>query len=101
MDRQILRNIERAQQTAVAIEHRPVRLAFFEVIIVPDANWTAGAGRRIVERVRERMGDIGVEVRLVTSIPRGPNGKFRAVMCQVPREELDRIAGSIATGATS
>jgi phenylacetate-CoA ligase len=66
-------------------------LSHVELNIVPDAAWTADAGSRIAERVRQRMGDIGISIRLVDSIPRGPNGKFRAVVCQVPQEEIARV----------
>jgi hypothetical protein len=27
----------------------------------------------------------------VSAIPRGPNGKFRAVICQLPPEERERV----------
>jgi len=37
------------------------------------------------------MGDLEVVLEEVSAIPRGPNGKFRAVICQLPPEERERI----------
>jgi len=71
-------------------------LTSVDVDVVPDSSWTADAGRDIAARVRERLGDIDVNIRLVERIPRGPNGKFRAVICEVGAEELRRCATGAA-----
>src|SRR5882724_4806335 len=39
----------------------------------------------LVERLRIRMGDVEVDVDQVREIPRDRNGKFRAVICNVPQ----------------
>jgi phenylacetate-CoA ligase len=64
------------------------------VNIVPDHGWTSEAGHRIAEQIRHRMGDVNVAIHLVDSIPRGPNGKFRAVVREVPAEELVRAGAA-------
>lgn len=38
------------------------------------------------------MGDVEVILEATEGIPRGPNGKFRSVVCQLPPEERERIA---------
>jgi phenylacetate-CoA ligase len=45
----------------------------------------------LVERLRIRMGDVHVDVDQVRAIPRALNGKFRAVVCNVPRGERTRV----------
>ena len=44
-----------------------------------------GSGRRTIEeRLRLRMGRVRVAFEECDRIPRGPNGKFRAVVCAIP-----------------
>jgi phenylacetate-CoA ligase len=38
-----------------------------------------------VQRIKERMGDIKVVMEPMTEIPRGANGKFRAIVCKLPK----------------
>jgi hypothetical protein len=38
------------------------------------------------------MGDVAVALEPVDRIPRGPNGKFRAVICEIPQAERPRAA---------
>jgi phenylacetate-CoA ligase len=38
------------------------------------------------DRIRERLGDINVELETVDAIPRTSRGKFRAVICNLPSE---------------
>ena len=40
--------------------------------------------------VRERLGDMQVILESVERVPRGANGKFRAVICNLPPDELQR-----------
>ncbi len=44
------------------------------------------AGRSIIERLQQRMGAIQVILEPVEKVPRGPNGKFRTVVCQLPAD---------------
>jgi phenylacetate-CoA ligase len=51
-----------------------------EVRFVPRPTWGAAAEASLRKEIRARLGDrIRVELRRVESIPREPNGKFRAV----------------------
>ena len=56
---------------------------------VPAPEFTDETGRIIAARLRQRMGDICVELEAVDEIPRSANGKLRAVICNVPAEERD------------
>lgn len=55
----------------------------FYVNVVPDAGFGDGVEAIIQERMRQRLGEARIEVRRVESIPRGANGKFRAVVNMV------------------
>ena len=50
------------------------------IVYVPAAEFTPGDGRLLTERLREHMGAVEVVIEPVDRIPRGPNGKFRAVV---------------------
>ncbi len=54
-----------------------------DVAIVPDVGFDATSERQIVDRFHRLMGDVDVTVRQVSSIPRSPNGKFRALVSHV------------------
>jgi phenylacetate-CoA ligase len=57
-----------------------------EVVIVPRDDYNESSERRVIREIRSRLGpEIGVRVRLVNSIAREPNGKFRAVKSEVGR----------------
>jgi hypothetical protein len=56
------------------------------VLIVPRANYTEASERSVVKEIRSRLGhEIEIRIELVNSIPREPNGKFRAVKSVVGR----------------
>ena len=65
-----------AQIIQEALDHVHIRL-------VPAPNYTDEAGESIVSRLRDRMGPIRVTLEKVSTIPREPNGKFRAVVSHV------------------
>ena len=50
------------------------------VLVVPASGFDQRAARRIVQALRDRLGDWEMEVETVTSIPRGPNGKMQATI---------------------
>jgi phenylacetate-CoA ligase len=55
-----------------------------DVLIVPRAGWSEAGRRSITKELRSRLGDeIDVRIEVVDSIPREPNGKFRAVKSAV------------------
>jgi phenylacetate-CoA ligase len=57
-----------------------------DVLIVPRANYTEASERSVVKEIRSRLGhEIEIRIELVNSIPREPNGKFRAVKSVVGR----------------
>ncbi len=51
--------------------------------VVPDRQFDDSSKRALIQSVQERMGDVEVEVELLATIPRGPNGKFRTVVCEI------------------
>jgi phenylacetate-CoA ligase len=55
-----------------------------EVLVIPRSTYTEISGRRLLKEIRSRLGhEIEIRVHLVDSIPREPNGKFRAVKSRV------------------
>ncbi len=57
-----------------------------EVRVVPRASWSEASARSLNKEIRSRLGEeLSVELRLVESIAREPNGKFRAVKSRVGR----------------
>jgi phenylacetate-coenzyme A ligase PaaK-like adenylate-forming protein len=53
----------------------------------PAPGFDTESGHLIVQRLRERLGEVQVTLEEVPEIPRGPNGKFRAVLCALPAAE--------------
>lgn len=53
---------------------------------VPDDRFTPAALDDIAARLRARMGEIEIVFEAMNEIPRGPGGKFRAVVSTLPRE---------------
>lgn len=58
---------------------------------VAGPGFTADTGRVIIERLRERMGDVQVELEDVAEIPRPRGQKLRSVICNVPAAERDAV----------
>ena len=58
---------------------------------VPADNWTPEASPRIVEHMRSYIGEIQVILEQVTEVPRGANGKFRAVVCNIPPRQIEAL----------
>ena len=55
-----------------------------EVLVVPRETYTRESERRLIRELRSRLGrEIELHIHLVESIPREPNGKFRAVKSRV------------------
>jgi phenylacetate-CoA ligase len=57
------------------------------VRFVPAEDYTPAAGESIVSALKARMGSIAVDLEPLGRIPRGPNGKFRAVVCEIPADQ--------------
>jgi phenylacetate-CoA ligase len=73
--------IQEAQIVQEALER-------IRVLYVPDAGWSEKAGAELRRLVRDRMGDVEVVLESVERVPRGANGKFRAVVCKLPAEAV-------------
>ncbi len=58
-------------------------LTLLRVRFVPDSRFDSTHEAAIVERVRQRVGDVDVVLERVDRIPRSANGKFRAVISHV------------------
>jgi phenylacetate-CoA ligase len=56
------------------------------VRFVPAENFTDGSGDEIVRCIRNSLGPIQIVLEPMESIPREANGKFRAVICRLPRD---------------
>jgi phenylacetate-CoA ligase len=56
------------------------------VIVVPDSGFSPSSADDIVANVRSRLGSIRADIEMVDSIPRGANGKFQAVICQLSED---------------
>jgi phenylacetate-CoA ligase len=54
------------------------------VLVAPEKGFDEAARRRLVRALRDRLGDLDVEIETVERIPRGANGKFRACISKVP-----------------
>lgn len=61
------------------------------VLYVPDEGFDRNAARSIVEKLQERMGNIEVLLEETREIPRGASGKFRAVICKLPAEQIREL----------
>jgi phenylacetate-CoA ligase len=55
----------------------------FIINVVPDGNFNEGTKWALVESLKERVGDVDVNVELVNKVPRTSMGKFRAVISKV------------------
>ena len=55
-----------------------------EVLVIPRGGYDGVSEQRLMKEIRSRLGnEIDVAIRRVESIPREPNGKFRAVKSRV------------------
>jgi phenylacetate-CoA ligase len=55
-----------------------------DVLVIPRSTYTEISGRHLLKEIRSRLGhEIEIRIHLVDSIPREPNGKFRAVKSRV------------------
>jgi len=60
------------------------------VRFVAAPGYTSRDGRLLVERLQERLGKIQVILEQVDRVPRTSNGKFRAVICNLPVKDRRR-----------
>jgi phenylacetate-CoA ligase len=75
------------------------KLDFLRVRVAPAEGFSESTERTILDRLRERMGDVQVVIDRVDEVPRTSNGKLRAVVCLLtPAERSAALAD--ARGAT-
>jgi phenylacetate-CoA ligase len=70
------------------------RLDHFRILCIPAPGYGPEVERVLTERLRDRVGDVHVTVERVNQIARSANGKFRAVVCNLPRDtvgQADRV----------
>lgn len=70
------------------------------VYYAPAPGFTPATARAMVDLLRFQMGPVEVTLEEVERVPRGANGKFRMVVCRIPRElrpEADRTVVSADT----
>jgi phenylacetate-CoA ligase len=58
---------------------------------VPALDFSSQAERSIIERLYARMGKIEICLERVDAVPRGANGKFRAVISNLSKEERESL----------
>lgn len=67
------------------------KLNRLRVRYVPAPDFTRDTERSIIDRIQARMGKVEVVMESINAIPRGPNGKFRAVVCELSRERENTL----------
>jgi phenylacetate-CoA ligase len=81
--------------TNIEIEEAQIiqeRLACIRVRYVPTPKFSQRDGLLLRTRIQERMGEVEVALEPVVQIPRGPNGKFQAVRCDLGPDDLALVA---------
>lgn len=63
------------------------------VRVVPARDYAPGTARTLAALVRDRLGHVEVVVEEIERLPRGPNGKLRAVVCALPDDVKARLEG--------
>jgi hypothetical protein len=58
-------------------------LDLIHVRYLPAAGFDQTTEKTIADRLRARMGDVEVKMEPSREIPRNPNGKFQAVVCEI------------------
>lgn len=64
------------------------------VCYVPESNFEFEVQDVVIRRLQERIGRVKIIMDQVKSIPRGPNGKFRAVICNLSPQERAASSGN-------
>ncbi|MCL4793550.1 MAG: hypothetical protein KJZ84_03260 [Bryobacteraceae bacterium] len=74
---------------AQIVQHEPDRV---EVLVVPGAGFSPESSRDLRSRLVARLGQqMRIEIHEVAGIPRGANGKFRAVLSRIPACPAARV----------
>src|ERR1700752_89092 len=86
--------IREAQIVQEAIDRIRVRY-------VPGDTWTPSVSPVLIGQLRSYMGDVQITLEQVKQVPRGANGKFRAVVCNLPPSTLEELKMSSKAGAAA
>jgi phenylacetate-CoA ligase len=78
-----LDTVFKADLPVIEVQIVQKRLDYIVVRYVPTERFNAASSRLIAERLQERMGPLQVDFECLDAIPRGPNGKFRSVVCEL------------------
>lgn len=65
------------------------RLEYFVIRIVPGMGFSEQEGRIIIDRLKQRVGDVEVDIEIVSAIPKNANGKFRAVISSINNPKIE------------
>jgi len=88
-DRRLIGRLDHIFKTQLAVGEAQILQeteAAITVLVVPHKAWDTASERSLLKEIQARLGNkIRVEIRIVSEIPREPNGKFRAVKSQVGR----------------
>lgn len=61
------------------------RIDFLRVKVVPAPEYTAKTDQAIRDRLRDRVGNMEIEIETVEAIPKSANGKTRVIVSQLPK----------------
>jgi phenylacetate-CoA ligase len=64
------------------------------VLYVPAPGFSERTREEMAAEIRGQMGPVEVLFEEVTAVPRGPNGKFRMIVCRVRLEERTAASGA-------
>jgi phenylacetate-CoA ligase len=78
------------RQSQIVQEHRDM----VRVRLAPAPGFDAATERTIIQRLKDRMGDVRVIVDRVAEVPRTANGKLRAIVCQLSAAERAALLAS-------
>jgi phenylacetate-CoA ligase len=67
------------------------KIDLFHIRVVPASNYSRKTRQIMIDRLLDPIGSIKVIVEETESIPREKNGKFKAVICNIPQEERPSI----------
>lgn len=76
----VLRAVEGVAEFKL-IQHTPDHM---EVLVVPGPTWQEHSGQQISRGLRNRLGDVQIELKLLDAIPPEASGKHRYVVSHVP-----------------
>jgi phenylacetate-CoA ligase len=88
----VFKGVTGIREAQIVQEH----LSEFVIYVAADPGFGAREIGMLQEAMRLDVGDVNVRVELVDKIERSPSGKFRPVVCAVPREELEAALRNVS-----